>query len=158
MTAVVNQNRPESRGQLHIRSADPGDYPRIQPNYLSAELDRTTIFAATKFLQKVFESNALDGYRLERLSPAPDDAGEGTGDEALMAHIRATANTVYHPVGTCKMGSDSHAVVDDRLRVRGVDGLMVADASVMPLLVSGNTNAAAIMIGEKAADLVESDR
>lgn len=150
MTAVVNQNRPESRGHLHIRSRDASEYPRIQPNYLSAELDRTTLFAATKFLQKVFESKALDGYRLERISPAPGEVG----DEALMAHIRATANTVYHPVGTCKMGADSQAVVDDRLRVRGVDGLMVVDASVMPLLVSGNTNAAAIMIGEKAAVLI----
>ncbi len=151
MTAVVNQSRPESRGHLHISSADPREYPRIQPNYLSAEIDRSTLLAAIRFLQRVFESKALDNYRLERISPAPDRVG----DNALMAHVRATANTVYHPVGTCKMGADSHAVVDDRLRVRGVGGLMVADASIMPLLVSGNTNAAAIMIGEKAADLIE---
>ena len=153
MTAVVNQNRPESRGQLHIRSTNPGDYPRIQPNYLSAELDRTTLLAAVKFLLRVFESHALNGYRLDRISPTP----EAVRDEELLAHIRATANTTYHPVGTCKMGSDTQAVVDDRLRVHGVSGLMVADASVMPLLVSGNTNAAAIMIGEKAADLIAAD-
>ena len=149
MTAVVNQNRPESRGNLHIKSADPGDYPLIQPNYLSEELDRVTLLRALQFLQQVFESKALDGYRLGRISPEP----EVQGAEELLAYIRRTANTVYHPVGTCKMGSDAQAVVDDRLRVHGVDGLMVADASVMPLLVSGNTNAAAIMIGEKAADL-----
>jgi len=149
MTAVVNQNRPESRGSLHIKSASPSDYPLIQPNYLSAEVDRITLLRALEFLQKVFESNALDGYRLERIAPAPEEQGE----DALLAHIRRTASTVYHPVGTCKMGSDPDAVVSDQLRVHGVGGLMVADASVMPLLVSGNTNAAAIMIGEKAAEL-----
>lgn len=155
MTAVVNQNRPESRGQLHIQSAEPSDHPRITPNYLSAELDRTTLLAATRFLHKVFESKALDGFRLDRISPAPEVKIEE--DEALLAHIRETASTTYHPVGTCKMGSDAQAVVDDRLRVHGLSGLMVADASVMPLLVSGNTNAAAIMIGEKAADLISAD-
>ena len=153
MTAVVNQNRPESRGQQHIQSNNPGDYPRIQPNYLSAELDRTTLLDAVRFLLRIFESHALNGYRLDRISPTP----ETVRDEELLAHIRATANTTYHPVGTCKMGSDNQAVVDDRLRVHGVSGLMVADASVMPLLVSGNTNAAAIMIGEKAADLIAAD-
>lgn len=150
MTAVVNQSRPLSRGHLHIRSSDPAQYPAIHANYLSEELDRTTLLAAVKFMSLVFESDALAPYRLERMSPTPG----ATSDEELMEHIRQTASTVYHPVGTCKMGSDAQAVVDDRLRVHGIDGLMVADASIMPLLVSGNTNAASIMIAEKAADFL----
>ena len=150
MTAVVNQNRPESRGSLHIRSSSPADYPIIRANYLSADVDRQTLLDALKFLQKVFESKALDGFRLERISPEPGEEGE----QALLAHIRRSASTTYHPVGTCRMGSDPMAVVDDQLRVHGVPGLRIADASIMPLLVSGNTNAAAIMIGEKAADLI----
>jgi choline dehydrogenase len=150
MTTVVNQSRPESRGHLHIKSVDASVHPAIVPNYLSAEIDRATLLAAVRFMTDVFESPALAPYRLARVAPA---AGQDS-DEEIMAHIRSTANTVYHPVGTCKMGSDADAVVDDRLQVRGVEGLMVADASVMPTLVSGNTNAASIMIGEKAADFL----
>lgn len=150
MTAVVNQSRPLSRGHLHIQSKDPNVHPAIVANYLSEELDRTTLLAALKFMSLVFESDALAPYRLDRVLPAP----EATTDAELMDYIRANASTVYHPVGTCKMGSDPQAVVDDRLRVHGIDGLMVADASIMPLLVSGNTNAASIMIGEKAADFL----
>ena len=128
----------------------PNEHPTIVANYLSEALDRTTLLAALKFMSLVFESEALAPYRLERVAPTPD----ATSDEALMDYIRHNASTVYHPVGTCKMGADAQAVVDDRLRVHGVDGLLVADASIMPLLVSGNTNAATIMIAEKAADFL----
>lgn len=150
MTGVVNQSRPESRGHIHIGSSNPGDYPKIHANYLDHEVDQQTMLDGIKLLQKIFESPALDGYRGERLSP---EKSVSTDDE-IMAHIREHATTVFHPVGTCKMGQDEMAVVDNELKVRGLEKLRVVDASIMPTLISGNTNAAVIMIAEKVADQI----
>lgn len=154
MSGVVNQSRPESRGHIHVKSPDPEQHPLIHANYLDHEVDQKTILEGMKLLQRIFESPAMDEYRGERLFPLPSVAT----DEALMAYIREDATTVFHPVGTCKMGSDSLAVVDDQLKVHGLNKLRVADASVMPSLVSGNTNAPVIMIAEKAADLILNSR
>jgi choline dehydrogenase len=147
MTAVVNQSRPESRGSIHITSADAMAAPAIQPNYLTADADRQTIIKGLRLLISIFEAPALAPFTLERLSPAPD---VDNSDNALLAYIREDANTVYHPTSTCSMGP----VVNENLNVHGVTGLSVADASVMPNVVSGNTNAATIMVAEKAAEML----
>ena len=146
MTAVVNQSRPESRGSIHINSADHRQHPQIQANYLSTELDRRTMVDGMKLLLKVFESKALASSVTSRLAPFPEL--DRLDDEALLNHIREDASTVYHPTSTCSIGK----VVDENLRVKGLDGLSVVDASVMPYVVSGNTNAATIMLAEKNAD------
>ena len=141
---------PESRGTITLRSADPAEPPRIQPNYLESSADRRTMVAGVRIVRDVIGQPALAPYRGRELAP-----GEAVRtDEDIVAWLRSSAMTTFHPVGTCKMGIDSMAVVDARLRVHGIEGLRVADASVMPVITSGNTNAPAIMIGEKAAEFL----
>lgn len=151
-TFHVCQLRPESRGRVGLRSSDPFDDPAIFANYLSAEEDRRALREGVRMMREVARQPALDPYRSEELFPGEDTQG----DEAVDAWIRATAETIYHPVGTCRMGADGDpmAVVDSQLRVRGLKGLRIVDASVMPTLVGGNTNAPTIMIAEKAADMI----
>jgi len=153
-TAITHQLRPESTGSIHINSADANVAPSIRFNFLSAELDRQAVVAAVKETRRLVNATALDGIRGTELSPGP----EVQTDDEILAWARASAETVYHPVGTCKMGSDPRAVVDQRLRVHGLRGLRVADASIMPTLTSGNTNAPSIMIGEKAAQMIIEDQ
>ena len=152
-TASVCQLRPESRGSLRIRSADPAAPPEIRINYLASEVDRTANIEGLKMLRKILRAPALAPYVVEEVDPGD----KVTSDEALLAYCRARGTTIYHPTSTCRMGNDPLAVVDQRLRVRGTDGLRVIDASVMPSLVSGNTNAPVIMIAEKASDMILED-
>ena len=150
MTLSVCQLRPESRGSIHIQSNDPEASPAIRPNFLSEQVDRDALVEGMRIARRVGAAPSLRKFCDSELYP-------GTtcdSDEEILNFCRAAGSTVFHPVGTCKMGSDPYAVVDDQLRVRGIDGLRIADASVMPTLVSGNTNAPAIMIGEKAAAMV----
>ena len=146
-TQHVCQLRPESRGVIELRSDDPAMAPAIHPNYLAEEIDRRTIVAGLKLARRIAAQPALRRY-IES-EHAPGEAVQT--DDEFLDYARRTGSTVFHPVGTARMGSDAMAVVDDKLRVHGVDGLRVADASIMPTLVSGNTNAACIMIGEKCA-------
>lgn len=146
------QLRPESRGRITLASADPFADPRIFANYLASEVDRRTLRECVRIGRDIAAQAAFDPYRDTEYAPG---ASVRT-DAEIDAWIRATAETIYHPVGTCKMGAagDTMAVVDDQLRVRGLGGLRVVDASVMPTLVGSNTNAPTIMIAEKAADLI----
>jgi choline dehydrogenase len=154
MTCGAIQARPESRGWVRALSPDPREAPEIQPNYLTDPLDRATIVAGLKLARRFFATEPLSGYVAGEIFPGPACAD----DEALLAHARATGATTYHPVGTCRMGADPDAVTDPAtLRVRGLDGLRVIDASVMPHMVSANTYAATNMIAEKGADLVLAD-
>jgi len=141
--------KPKSRGTVKLRSASPLDTPLIDPQYLTHDDDVRVLLAGVRQAIAVMEADAFGAYR-KRLQTPPDCAS----DDTILRHIRRQLETVYHPVGTCKMGNDALAVVDDQLRVRGIDGLRVVDASVMPTIVSGNTNAPVIMIAEKAADLI----
>lgn len=141
--------KPQSRGTVTLRSANPMDAPVIDPHYLEAEADRETLLTGMKKAIAIMESPAFAPY-CERLITPPNRAT----DAAIMEHVRRQLETVYHPVGTCKMGTDEMAVVDSALRVHGIEGLRVVDASIMPTIVSGNTNAPVIMIAEKAADLI----
>lgn len=141
--------RPQSVGYVSIGSADPLAAPVIQPNFLTAEADRLFMIQGVRRALDVIQAAAFEPY-CQRLQWPPDYSS----DDAIWQHIARQVETVYHPIGTCKMGQDEMAVVDADLRVHGIEGLRVADASVMPTIVSGNTNAAVIMIGEKAADLV----
>ena len=150
ITLVVHQLRPESTGSIHIASADPKAPPAIRFNFLSDSLDRDVLLSAMRMARKLMATPGMEPLGGAEIAPG---ASVET-DEALLDWVKATAETAYHPVGTCKMGSDPMAVVDDRLRVHGLQGLRVADASIMPTLTSGNTNAPSIMIGEKAASLV----
>jgi choline dehydrogenase len=150
LTIAPCQVRPESRGSIRIVSTDPTVYPAIRPNYLSAALDQETAVASLKIGRRIAEQPALTPYIDHEMSPGPDL----TSDEALLEYARMAGSTIYHPVGTCQMGHGPQAVVDPQLRVIGVEGLRVVDASVMPRLVSGNTNAPTIMIAEKAADMI----
>lgn len=151
-TFHVCQLRPESRGRVGLKSADPFDDPAIFANYLSAEEDRRALREGAKMMRQVAAQAALDEFRTEELFPGKDVQT----DEELDAWIRANSETIYHPVGTCRMGpvGDPMAVVDPELRVQGLKGLRVIDASVMPSLIGGNTNAPTIMIAEKASDLI----
>ena len=146
------QLRPTSRGSLHIRSADPFAPPRIAPNFLHEAEDRATLIAGMRVAREIAAAEPLASHLAEEVTPGPDVAS----DEQMLDYVANTGATVYHPVGTCKMGGDPMAVVDDRLRVHGLEGLRVIDASIMPRLTSGNTNAPTIMIAEKGADLVRS--
>ncbi|MFT4561734.1 MAG: choline dehydrogenase [Gammaproteobacteria bacterium] len=153
MTTIVNQLRPKSRGSVHLRSADLQHAPRIQFKFLSDSFDQRTTIDAIRFTRRFLAASALSGLRGVEFKPGP----AVTTDEDILDWVRRTAETAFHPVGTCRMGTDSLAVVDERLKVRGIGGLRIADASIMPTIVSGNTNAACIMIGEKAAALILED-
>lgn len=155
-TMSVCQLRPESRGEIRLASADPGRHPKIHPNYLSTETDCRTIVEGIKIARRIgrcapLTSKISEEFRPDRTLDLEDY--EGTLDWA-----RRYSTTIYHPTGTCKMGSGTGSVVDARLRVHGIAGLRVADCSIMPEIVSGNTNAPAIMIGEKASDMILEDR
>jgi choline dehydrogenase len=150
MTCYAHPMRPESQGHVHITSADPRQPPAINFNFLSAPIDGELTVRAVRIARSIMYAPAMGDMRVTEVGPGPARA---TSDE-ILDWVRQVAETTYHPVGTCKMGWDAMAVVDDQLRVRGIDGLRVADASIMPMLTSGNTNAPAIMIGEKAADMV----
>ncbi|MCS6891915.1 MAG: GMC family oxidoreductase N-terminal domain-containing protein [Rhodovarius sp.] len=149
-TISVCQLRPESRGRIALKSPKPEDPPLIEARYLSAETDRRCMVAGLRLIRRLAATRALSRWIAAEYAPGP----QAEGDEALLAFCRATAGTIYHPAGSCRMGEDPGAVVDSRLRVRGVEGLRVADASIMPTVVSGNTNAACIMIGEKCAAMM----
>lgn len=144
---------PTSRGYITLQSNHPADHPYIEPNYLSTEHDRQVMIDGVRWARKILASQAFEPFKSHEVFPG-DDAQT---DEEILEFIRERAETIYHPVGTCKMGADTDpmAVVDNQLRVRGVEGLRVVDASVMPSLVGGNTNAPTIMIAERAADFIK---
>ncbi len=146
----VCQLRPESRGYVALKSADPLAHPLIQPNYLASEADRRVMRDGFRLGREIFQQAAFDPYRGREF--APGDAVQS--DAEIDAYIRRAGETIYHPVGTAKMGHDAMSVVDPTLRVHGLEGLRVVDASVMPSLVGGNTNAPTIMIAEKASDMI----
>ncbi len=142
--------RPESRGYVRLRSSDPLAPPKIQPNYLSAEADLRLLVEGIRVCRRIAQGNALERYRGDETHP-----GAQVQTEVEVAdYVRRAAETVYHPVGTCRMGRDANSVVDSQLRVRDVAGLRVVDASIMPVIVGGNTNAPVIMIAEKAAEMI----
>jgi len=151
--ASICQLRPESRGFVRIKSADPGEAPAIQPRYLTAQADRDAVVAGMQLLRRVMGQPAIRRYIDEELMPG----AKVQSDAELLAFAKAKGTTVFHPTSTCRMGSDVTAVVDERLRVHGFQALRVADASIMPTVVSGNTNAACVMIGEKASDMILAD-
>jgi choline dehydrogenase-like flavoprotein len=151
--ASVCQLRPQSRGFVRIKSADPKEPPAIQPRYLSSQFDRDTVVAGLKLLRGIMGQPAMRRYIAEERAPGP----HCTSDADLLAFAREAGSTVFHPTSTCRMGSDPTAVVDERLRVRGLQGLRVVDGSIMPTVVSGNTNAAIVAIGEKGADMILQD-
>ena len=153
VTLVSSQCRPESRGEITISSRDPRARPRIRPNYLAEEIDRVTTVAGMKLAREIAAKPAFAKRVKREIDPGPDRRT----DEELLARAREIGSTIYHPAGTCRMGVDDGAVIDPRLRVRGIEGLRIADASIMPTIVSGNTNAAAVMIGEKAAAMILED-
>jgi len=147
------QMRPESRGHVLIRSSDPLEAPSIQPNYLTAELDRLTLIATVRYMREIYRQRPLQVYLEKETLPGP----AYQSDDEILDIAKKTGSTVFHAAGTCKMGNDALAVVDSRLRVKGVSGLRVVDASVMPTLVSGNTNAAVMAIAWRGADLILDD-
>lgn len=153
VTGVCVLLRPESRGYVRIRSADPRVAPAIHPNYLATQKDQETIVEGVKAMRRIFQAPAMARHIAEEIEPGR----QCENDNDLLDFIRRRGSTTYHPVGTCRMGQDQNAVVDERLRVRGFTGLRVVDASIMPAVVSGNTNAATIMIGEKGADMIIED-
>jgi choline dehydrogenase len=149
-TIIVYQLRPESRGEIRLKSANPQDPPAMIPNYLATETDRRTITDGLMLGRRILATPHMQHYLAEEFLPGP----AVVNDAQMLEHARNCGGTVFHPTSTCKMGIDTMAVVDPELRVIGIDALRVVDASVMPTVVSGNTNAATIMIAEKAADLV----
>jgi choline dehydrogenase len=149
-TLHTNCLRPESRGAVRLKSDDPRAKPAVDPNYLSSHADLRVLLAALKRGRDIINAPPLRTILETELHPGPSIRT----DVDLIAFIRQAAETDYHPVGTCRMGVDAEAVVDPQLRVRGVDRLRVCDSSIMPTLVSGNTNAPSIMIGEKGADII----
>ena len=148
MTCTPCQVRPESRGHIHIKSPDPRAYPAITPNYLSDPLDQEVSIAGLKWARKIMNQPALAPYLANPADPF------GNTDEEMLGYCRMAGGTLYHAVGTARMGHGPDAVVDPQLRVHGIEGLRVVDASIMPRIVSGNTNAPTIMIAEKAADMI----
>ncbi len=154
ITASVCNLRPQSRGDVHIAGPDHEEAPRIRPRYLSTAEDRLTAAKALRLTRRIMQTKAVAVYEPEEFLPGPHLAS----DEELAVAAGQIATTIFHPVGTCRMGTDSEAVVDPELRVRGIAKLRVVDASVMPTITSGNTNSPVIMIAEKAADMIITDR
>jgi choline dehydrogenase len=150
MTCYAHPMRPESKGHIHITAADPRQQPAINFNFLSSPIDAEVTVRAVRIARAVMTAPAMAPMQVTEMAPGR----ERTTDDEIIDWVKRAAETTYHPVGTCKMGTDAMAVVDPQLRVYGIAGLRVADASIMPTLTSGNTNAPSIMIGEKAADLV----
>ncbi len=153
-TACVNHSRPESRGSVMAKSPDPSAPPAIRPNFLDAEADRRAAVAGVRIARRIMARPAMAPHIAEEVSIGPGH----DSDEAILQRAREVGATIFHPAGTCRMGRDEGAVVDEALRVRGIAGLRVVDASVMPTLISGNTNAPVVMIAEKAADLIRLSR
>jgi len=149
-TPIVSQLRPESRGRLWLTSSNPQDQPAMLANYLDVEEDQRVVIAGMRLTQKIMAQPAMQHLNAQAHVPGPDCRS----DDELLAAARDVGITQYHPISTCRMGIDDKAVVDPSLRVKGIDSLRVADASIMPTMISGNTNATTIMIGEKAADLL----
>ena len=150
ITMNVNVLRSESIGDIHIKSADPAEAPAIRFNFLSSPQDRDGLLAAMRTGRELMATPPLAGMVGEEIAPGADKQS----DAELLEWVRHNAETTYHPIGTCKMGSDPMAVVDNQLKVHGIEGLRIADASIMPTLTSGNTNAPSIMIGEKCAEMM----
>jgi len=142
--------RPESKGNVHITAADPRKPPAINFNFLSSPPDAELTVRAVRIAREIMTAPAMTPLQMSEIAPGADR----TTDDEILDWVRNAAETTYHPVGTCKMGSDPMAVVDSQLRVHGITSLRIADASIMPTLTSGNTNAPSIMIGEKAADML----
>ncbi len=151
-TASVLQMRPESRGHIALASADIRDYPKIQPNYLATELDCATIIEGMRITRNIARTEPLRALITAEYAPSSDISDDD--DAAMLNWVRDSATTIYHPTGTCRMGIDAGSVVDPQLRVYGVQGLRIADASIMPNITSGNTNAPCLMIGEKLAEMI----
>ena len=152
-TMSICNLRPESRGEVTINSADPTQLPKIIPNYLSTEADRKIAIDSIKVARKIAEADSLKKHILDEYVPGQSCIS----DEELLEAAKNNSQSIYHPVGTCKMGDDENSVVDEQLKVHGISGLRVVDASIMPELVSGNTNAPTMMIAEKAAEMILSD-
>ncbi len=152
-TMSVCQLRPESRGEIRLKDGDHRTYPAIHPNYLATETDRQTLVEGVKIARRIAGLDPLSSKIASEYRPGP----EAQSDDDLLKWVQTSATTIYHPTGTSRMGSDERAVVDPRLRVHGVVGLRVADCSIMPEIISGNTNAPAIMIGEKCSDMMLED-
>jgi choline dehydrogenase len=150
-TGLIALVHPENIGSVSLRSSNPQDAPVIRLNYLQSQSDVQKFIVGIRLMRQLFQTSAFDDFRDREVAPGADVQS----DDALEAYVRENCGTVFHPIGTCKMGTDSMAVVDPELRVYGVEGLRVVDASVMPALITGHTNAPAIMIGEKAADLIK---
>ncbi|MEM9369994.1 MAG: choline dehydrogenase [Pseudomonadota bacterium] len=150
VTASVCQLRPESRGEVMITSRDPTKHPRIVANYLSTDYDKRVLIEGLRLARRISQAEPFAGHVAEEVEPGLDRVGEAS----LMTHIRKRATTIFHPTSTCRMGTDPMAVVDATLAVHGLRGLRVVDCSVMPTVPSGNTNAPAIMVGEKCADMM----
>ncbi len=153
MTIGVTQLRPESKGSIHIQSADPFDQPAIRPNFLDSEVDRQCIVNSMKVARRIMSQPAMAHFIAHEMNPG----AAVHSDADWLEFARKDGQTIYHPLGTCRMGTDHKAVVDLRLKVRGLDGLRVVDASVMPQMVSGNIQGAVIMVAEKGADLILED-
>jgi choline dehydrogenase len=153
ITSTSCHLRPQSRGTILAKTSNPNDYPAIVANYLDAEEDRRVSIAGIRLSRQLYNTKVMQKFACEEMMPGP----EADTDDEILDFIRETAVSIYHPVGTCKMGMDPMAVVDDRLRVHGLSNLRVVDASIMPRLVSGNTNAGTIMIAEKACDMIAED-
>ena len=150
LTAIVNILRSESTGSVHVSAKSPNQPPAARFNFLSAQLDREVTLEVMRIARRVMTAPSMRDIVTDEIAPGVNIAS----DDELLDWVTQNAETTYHPVGTCKMGSDPMAVVDDQLRVHGITGLRVADASIMPTLTSGNTNAPSIMIGEKAARMI----
>ena len=153
-TASVCNLRPESRGTIRLKSANPYDSPSIQPNYLSAERDKQVAAQAVRYTRNIVNQPALAKYKPQEFKPGL----ELKTQEDLVKAAGDISSTIFHPIGTCKMGDDPMAVVDGRLRVHGLRGLRVVDASIMPTITSGNTNSPTLMIAEKASEMIKADR
>ncbi len=149
-TSSVCQLRPHSRGYIAIRSADPFEHPSIVPSYLSDERDCAVVIGGIRVARRIADAASLRSCIIDEYVPGR----QFQSDEELLQAARQYSQTIYHPTGTCKMGIDDAAVVDPQLRVHGLEGIRVVDASIMPEIVSGNTNAPTIMIAEKAADMI----